>query len=42
MPKSPRFPPNAVRVIEVLAFPSVQLLDESERRPLGSLAEINW
>ena len=27
MPKSPRFPPNAVRVIEVLAFPSVQLLD---------------
>ena len=27
MPKSPRFPPNAVHVIEVLAFPSVQLLD---------------
>ncbi|HTB39418.1 MAG TPA: GlxA family transcriptional regulator [Reyranella sp.] len=27
MPMSPRFPPNAVRVIEVLAFPSVQLLD---------------
>jgi transcriptional regulator GlxA family with amidase domain len=29
MPMSPRFPPNAVRVIEVLAFPSVQLLDVS-------------
>ncbi|MGA9868582.1 MAG: GlxA family transcriptional regulator [Acetobacteraceae bacterium] len=27
MPKSPRFPPNASRVIELLAFPSVQLLD---------------
>jgi transcriptional regulator GlxA family with amidase domain len=27
MPKSPRFSPNAVRVIEVLAFPAVQLLD---------------
>ena len=27
MPKSPRSTPNTVRVIEVLAFPSVQLLD---------------
>jgi transcriptional regulator GlxA family with amidase domain len=27
MPKSPRFPPNAVRVIDVLTFPAVQLLD---------------
>jgi transcriptional regulator GlxA family with amidase domain len=27
MPKSPRFSPNAVRVIEVLAYPAVQLLD---------------
>jgi transcriptional regulator GlxA family with amidase domain len=27
MPKSPRFAPNAVRVVELLAFPLVQLLD---------------
>jgi transcriptional regulator GlxA family with amidase domain len=27
MPKSPRFPPNAVRVIDVLTYPRVQLLD---------------
>jgi transcriptional regulator GlxA family with amidase domain len=27
MPKSPRFSPNPVRVIDVLAFPKVQLLD---------------
>jgi len=27
MPKSPRFAPNAVRVIDVLAYPAVQLLD---------------
>lgn len=27
IPMSPRFPPNAPRVVEVLAFPSVQLLD---------------
>jgi transcriptional regulator GlxA family with amidase domain len=27
MPKSPRSPPNAVRVIEVLTYPAVQLLD---------------
>ena len=29
MPKSPRFSPDPVRVIEVLAFPAVQLLDVS-------------
>jgi transcriptional regulator GlxA family with amidase domain len=29
MPKSHRFPPNAVRVIEVLTYPAVQLLDVS-------------
>jgi transcriptional regulator GlxA family with amidase domain len=27
MPKGPRFPPNVPRVIEILAFPRVQLLD---------------
>lgn len=27
MPNAPRFPPNAPRPIEILAFPSVQLLD---------------
>jgi hypothetical protein len=27
MPKSPRFSPNPVRVIDVLAYPAVQLLD---------------
>jgi transcriptional regulator GlxA family with amidase domain len=27
MPKSPRFSPNAIRVIDVLAYPAVQLLD---------------
>jgi transcriptional regulator GlxA family with amidase domain len=27
MPKSPRFSPNPIRVIEVLTFPAVQLLD---------------
>ena len=27
MPNFPRFAPNAVRVIDVLAFPAVQLLD---------------
>ncbi|MBY0250533.1 MAG: GlxA family transcriptional regulator, partial [Methylobacterium organophilum] len=27
MPKSPRFSPDAPRPVEVLAFPSVQLLD---------------
>jgi len=27
MPKSPRSPPNSVRVVELLAFPLVQLLD---------------
>ncbi len=39
MPKSPRFPPDAVRVIEVLAFPSVQLLDVSG--PLQVFASAN-
>src|SRR5579871_1020041 len=29
MPKTPRFSPNPVRVIDVLAFPKVQLLDVS-------------
>jgi transcriptional regulator GlxA family with amidase domain len=27
MPNEPRFPPNVSRVVEILAFPSVQLLD---------------
>ena len=27
MSKAPRFPPNARRLVEILAFPSVQLLD---------------
>ena len=27
MPKSPRYSPNSVRVIDVLAYPAVQLLD---------------
>jgi transcriptional regulator GlxA family with amidase domain len=29
MPKSPRFSPNPVRIIDVLAYPAVQLLDVS-------------
>jgi transcriptional regulator GlxA family with amidase domain len=28
-PKAPRFPPNGSRVVEVLAYPSVKLLDVS-------------
>jgi transcriptional regulator GlxA family with amidase domain len=45
MPKSPRFPPNAVgaapapRIVEVLAFPSVQLLDVTG--PLQAFATAN-
>jgi transcriptional regulator GlxA family with amidase domain len=45
MPKPPRFPPNAVgaapapRIIEVLAFPSVQLLDVTG--PLQAFATAN-
>ncbi|MET0220401.1 MAG: GlxA family transcriptional regulator, partial [Tardiphaga sp.] len=42
MPKTPRFPPNAdapVRAIEMLAFPSVQLLDVSG--PLQVFATAN-
>ncbi len=27
MPKTPRSPPNQIRIIEVLAYPAVQLLD---------------
>ena len=27
MPKTPRFPPNAARVVDILAYPAVQLLD---------------
>jgi transcriptional regulator GlxA family with amidase domain len=27
MPKAPRFPPNSSRIVEVLAYPSVKLLD---------------
>ena len=39
MPKAPRFPPSAVRVIELLAYPSVQLLDVSG--PLQVFASAN-
>ena len=45
MPKPPRFPPNAVsaapapRIVEVLAFPSVQLLDVTG--PLQAFATAN-
>jgi len=39
MPKLPRSPPNAPRVIEVLAFPSVQLLDVTG--PLQVFASAN-
>ena len=39
MPKPPRFTPTAVRVIEVLAFPSVQLLDVTG--PLQVFASAN-
>src|ERR1700730_8591003 len=43
MPKSPRFPPksrtSAVRLVEVLAFPSVQLLDVTG--PLQVFASAN-
>jgi transcriptional regulator GlxA family with amidase domain len=39
MPKSPRSTPNAVRVIDVLAFPSVQLLDVTG--PLQVFASAN-
>ena len=39
MPKSPRFSPNQVRSIEVLAFPSVQLLDVTG--PLQVFASTN-
>jgi transcriptional regulator GlxA family with amidase domain len=39
MPKSPRFSPNAVRVIEVLTYPAVQLLDVTG--PLQVFASAN-
>jgi transcriptional regulator GlxA family with amidase domain len=39
MPNSPHFPPNAPRVIELLAFPSVQLLDVAG--PLQVFASAN-
>jgi transcriptional regulator GlxA family with amidase domain len=39
MPITPRFPPTASRVIEVLAFPSVQLLDVAG--PLQVFASAN-
>ncbi len=39
MPKSPRFTPNSSRIIEVLAFPSVQLLDVTG--PLQVFASAN-
>src|SRR5580692_5642006 len=39
MPKSPRSPPNAVRLVEVLAYPAVQLLDVTG--PLQVFASAN-
>jgi transcriptional regulator GlxA family with amidase domain len=39
MPKSPRFPPSPLRVIEALAYPSVQLLDVTG--PLQVFASAN-
>jgi len=39
MPKSPHSPPNLVRVIEVLAYPSVQMLDVTG--PLQVFASAN-
>ena len=39
MPKTPRFPPNAARVVDILAYPGVQLLDVAG--PLQVLATAN-
>lgn len=39
MPKTPRFPPNATRVVDILAYPAVQLLDVAG--PLQVLATAN-
>jgi transcriptional regulator GlxA family with amidase domain len=39
MPKSPRFSPNSIRVIDVLAYPGVQLLDVTG--PLQVFASAN-
>src|SRR5438270_12971667 len=39
MPDSPRFPPNRPRVVEILAYPAVQLLDVAG--PLQVFASAN-
>jgi transcriptional regulator GlxA family with amidase domain len=39
MPKTPRFPPNVARVVDILAYPAVQLLDVAG--PLQVLATAN-
>jgi transcriptional regulator GlxA family with amidase domain len=39
MPKSPRSPPNTIRIVEVLAYPAVQLLDVTG--PLQVFASAN-
>ena len=39
MPISPRFSPNAVRVIDVLTYPAVQLLDVRLRQRAGAGGE---
>ena len=39
MPMNPRFPPNPPRVVEILAFPAVQLLDVAG--PLQVFASAN-
>src|ERR1700722_197734 len=39
MPKTPRFPPNSTRVVDILAYPAVQLLDVAG--PLQVLATTN-
>ncbi len=39
MPKSPRFPPKAPRVVEILAYPAVQMLDVTG--PLQVFASTN-
>ena len=38
MPKIPRSWPNAVRVVELLAFPLVQLLDVTEQLQVSATA----
>lgn len=39
MPKTPRFPPNGSRIVEVLAYPAVKLLDVTE--PIQVFASAN-